>query len=304
MIMVRQPVKSLLGSLAVAMFVTATAAGRDKPAADAAKPAHIFVTGHSFHMPIVQPLEQMAKFAGIDGTKIVGKQGIGGSTVSQHWDKDDASNLAKKAIKTGEVDLLTMAPNQLLPDPAIDKFTALLLENNPNGRVTVQASWYPVDGPPNTKGSFKNAQRDAADPTTFHKTWNGVTNKVRAQVNALNEKYADKYHRPVAFMVPVGEAVIRLRERVVKGQVPGIAKQSDLFRDDLGHGKPPIYVLNAYCHFAVIFGRTPVGLPVPDMLKTAGLGENTEKVNRILQEVAWEAVTAEPASGVKVATAK
>jgi hypothetical protein len=174
-----------------------------------------------------------------------------------------------------------------------------LLEHNPNGRVTVQASWYPLDGNIAARGSFKNAQRDAADPTTFHKTWGVVTDKVRAQVNAINEKYADKYHRQIAFLVPVGEAVIRLRERVVKGQVPGIAKQSELFRDDLGHGKPPIYVLNAYCHFAVIFGRTPVGLPVPDMLRNAGLGENTDKVNRVLQEVAWEAVTDEPASGVK-----
>jgi hypothetical protein len=267
-------------------------------AAGPPKPVHIFVTGHSFHMPIVQPLEQTARVAGFAGAKIVGKQGIGGSTVSQHWNKDGATNAAKKAVAAGDVDVLTMAPNQLLPDPAIDKFTALLLEHNPDGRVTVQASWYPIDGPGNDRRTFTNSQRDAADPTTFHKTWAGVTDKVRSQVNAINKQFADKHRRPVAFLVPVGDAVIRLRERVVKGQVPGIAKQSELFRDDLGHGKPPIYVLNAYCHFAVIFGRSPVGLPAPAMLKAAGLGENADKVNRILQEIAWEAVTAEPASGI------
>lgn len=44
----------------------------------------IFVMGHSFHMPIAQPLDQMAQAAGIDGSKIAGTQGIGGSSVTQH----------------------------------------------------------------------------------------------------------------------------------------------------------------------------------------------------------------------------
>lgn len=190
-----------------------------------------------------------------------------------------------------------MAPNRLLPDPAIGKFADLLLEHNPAGRVTVQASWAPLDGV-GGKG-FKNEQRDGADPAALRKAWAPITDKVREQVKGLNDGYAGKYKRPVLFVVPVGDAVIGLRKRVAKGEVPGIAGQSDLFRDNLGHGKPPVYVLNAYCHFAVIYGRTPVGLPVPGLLKQAGLGENTEKVNKVLQEVAWQAVTAELASGVK-----
>jgi len=122
---------------------------------------------------------------------------------------------------------------------------------------------------------------------------------MRKQVETLNGEYAPKYGRPVVLLVPVGDAVIRLRERVARGEVPGIAGQSNLFRDNLGHGLAPITVLTAYCHLAVIYGRDPRGLPVPDALKEFGLGDNTEKINRILQDVAWEAVTAEPLSGVK-----
>src|SRR5262249_34753117 len=161
-------------------------------------------------------------------------------------------------------------PHFLVPDPAIDKFTALLLEHNPDGRVTVQASWYPMDGPGNDRRAFKNAQRDTADPSSFRKTWAPAEDKLRAQAKALNEQFAAQYRRPVVFLVPVGDAVIRLRERVVKGEVPGITKQSELFRDDLGHGKAPISVLTAYCHYAVIYGRNPVGLPVPAALQAAG----------------------------------
>ena len=127
--------------------------------------------------------------------------------------------------------------------------------------------------------------------------------KLAAQIKELDEKYRPKTGRLVVHLVPVGEAVLRLRERVLQGKAPGIATQSSLFRDDLGHGKPPIYVLGAYCHFAVIYQRSPVGLPVPESLQKAGLGKDTEALNRVLQEVAWEAVTQDPLSGVKATPA-
>jgi hypothetical protein len=65
----------------------------------------------------------------------------------------------------------------------------------------------------------------------------------------------------------------------------------------MGHTNSTVAVLNGYCHYAVIYGRTPVGLPAPAAL--TGLGDNKEKTNRILEEIAWEAVTNEPLSGVK-----
>lgn len=282
-----------LGLVAVS-FATASEVPAEKP-----RGQRIFVMGHSFHMPIAQPLDQMAKAAGFENGKIVGTQVLGGSSVTQHWEKVD--NPAKKALFSGEVDVLTVSPNgKTLPDPALEKFAELLLEHNKNGRMTVQASWAGADGN-RRAGGFKNADRDKAVPAELRTAWAPLTNKLRDQVKSINEKLREKYHRQVLLFVPVGEAVIQLRQRVAKGEVPGVARQSDLFRDDLGHGKPPIYVLNAYCHYTVIYGRSPVGLPVPDLLKRADLGENTERVNKILQEIAWEAVTAEPTSGVQAA---
>jgi hypothetical protein len=269
-------------------------------AEQASRGQNVFVTGHSFHVPSARPFDQIALSAGIDGHRLAGIQGIGGSSVTRHWDLPDDQDRARKAIKAGEVDVLTVAPFlNPLPDPAIAKFAALLLEHNPKGRVMVQASWMPMDGPGSNFAAFKNAERDAAEPATFRTSWAPFLDKMRDQVVTLNEELAGKAGRPVVFLVPVADAVIRLRERVVKGEVPGIAKQSQLFRDNLGHGLAPITVLTAYCHFATIYGRNPTGLPVPDVLKGAGLGDNTEKMNRILQEIAWEAVTAEPLSGVK-----
>ena len=56
--------------------------------------------------------------------------------------------------------------------------------------------------------------------------------------------------------------------------------------------------LNAYLHFAVLYNRSPVGLPMPDNLKNAKRPEWDEKMNRKLQELAWELVTKYPPSGV------
>lgn len=295
----RLPAVGLFVAVAAPLLTALTPAARFARAEEPVKGQRVFSAGHSFHMPMPGPLDQIAKVAKIDGHKVAGTQGLGGSTVKQHWDLPDEKDKARKALKAGGVDVLTLSPHLAVPDEGIDKFTALLLEHNPNGRVTLQASWYPFDAPPAAGKKFKNADRDDADPAVLRKTWTPWVEKLRDQAKALNERHK----KAVVFVVPVGDAVIRLRERVTKGEVPGFAKQSELFTDEIGHGKPPIAWLTAYCHFAVIYGRNPVGLPTPDALKKLA-GDDADKLNRVLQEAAWSAVAAEPMSGVKAPAGK
>src|SRR5439155_22992704 len=108
-------------------------------------------------------------------------------------------------------------------------------------------------------------------------------------VRELNKKHG----KPVLFVVPVGQAVIALREKIIAGQAPGLKRQEDLFTDAIGHARPPLQALAAYCHFAVIYRGSPVGLPLPAVLARARNPEG-EKLNRLLQELAWEAVTQHP----------
>jgi hypothetical protein len=264
-------------------------------AEDAPKGQRVFTAGHSFHMMIPGPLAEMARQAGINGHTIAGTQSIGGSRTLQHWERPDDMNKAKQTIKAGKVDVLTLSPHVRLPDEGIDHFTALMLEHNPKGRVLVQMSWYPHDMPGNTRGNFKNEDRDKAKIEELRKGSAAFHTGLSDQVKKLNEKHK----KDVAFLVPVGTAVMNLREKVVAGKVPGIAKQSELFTDPIGHAKEPVSILNAYCHFAVIYRRSPVGLAVPNALKRGRSAEDAEKLNRLLQETAWEAVTREPLSGVK-----
>jgi len=53
----------------------------------------------------------------------------------------------------------------------------------------------------------------------------------------------------------------------------------------------------------VIYRKSPVGLPVPAVLTQSKVpAQEREKLNRLLQELAWDAVTHHPLSGVSAAT--
>lgn len=253
----------------------------------------VFVCAHSFMIFTATMLPKMTEAAGI-GHQDAGRQMIGGSRTLQHWEVPDEQNLAKRALREGSVDVLTVSPHMLLPDEGIDHFTKLGLEKNPKLRVLVQASWPARDG--HLTGEFHNLMRNDATVESLRKLhdlqreqWN---TKLEAQVTALNTAVG----KEAVCIVPVGDAVLALRERVIEGKAPGITKQADLFKDDLGHPMPALSVLVTYCHFAAIYQRSPVGLPVPAALKDA---VQAAELNAVLQQIAWEAVTQYPMSGVK-----
>jgi hypothetical protein len=99
--------------------------------------------------------------------------------------------------------------------------------------------------------------------------------------------------------VPMGQAVLALREKILAGQAPGLTSQAELFVDDLGHPGPAMQVLEAYCHYAVIYRKSPVGLPIPSALKESAIPPGQiGALNLLLQQLAWDAVIHHPLSGV------
>lgn len=246
-------------------------------------------TGHSFHIPLIPFIEQITSSAQISDHKTVAKQMIGGSRVMQHWELPEEKNIAKSTLKAGGVDVLTMTPNWVVPDEAIERFIDLGLEKNPALRALVQVSWYPWDGlqPPMKVG--RNEDRDAKTVADLRAVYDPYREIIRTQIKAINAKKG----KTVAYLVPVGEAVLRLRERVIAGKVPGIAKQSELFRDQIGHGKAVIHQLAAYCQFACLYRRSPMGLTCFEDKSPA-----SKELNHLLQSLAWQSVLDEPLSGV------
>lgn len=219
----------------------------------------VFYTGHSFHMFVPRQVEQIVPLAKIEGHKLVGTQGIGGSRIYQHWDLADAKNRAKKALITGDVDVFTMAAHLTVPDRGITKFTELGLKHNPNLHLLVQASWFPFDVASAEKRIRDNAQRDQMKIEDLQAAVDVWRTQLEGQVDTLNVKHK----RDAVKIVPVGDAVVQLRAMVVAGKFPGIESQAALFRDPIGHGGPHIQALASYCNFAAIYGQSPVGSVSP-----------------------------------------
>jgi hypothetical protein len=272
-------------ALTAALSLQSTCAEDTKPAG-----LRVFYTGHSFHMFVPPRVEQLVKSAGIQGHKLVGTQGIGGSRVIQHWDLADDKNKAKAALIGGEVDVFTMAAHLQIPDEGIAKFTELGLAHNPNLRLLVQASWYPFDGPPGENGNpgkriTNNAQRDDGKVADLQAAIDEWRTKLETQVDQLNKQHG----KTAVFINPVGDAVVKLRGLVIEGKYPGVTKQSELFTDPIGHGGPHIQALASYCNFAAIYRISPEGHNL------AGL---TDEQNAILQKFAWDTVSAYPHAGI------
>src|SRR5262249_43025489 len=163
-----------------------------------------FCTGHSLHMFVPARVALAAKAAGLTEYQLAGTQGIGGSRVIQHWDKDKGDNAARKALEKGDVDVFTMAPHLKIPDEGIDHFVELGLKHNPKMRFLVQQSWVPFDYL--DKRVKTNADRDAAKLDVDrlradHAKWRG---EMETQVKALNQKAG----REAVVIVPAGDAVV------------------------------------------------------------------------------------------------
>jgi len=245
-------------------------------------------------------LTELALASGIKEHQKVGVQSLGVSRTLQHWNHQNGRNQARQALETGDVDVLTLSPIQF-PDEGIENFIKLGLEHNPNMKFTVQISW---GGPDIDNQDFDfsllMSRPDREKKPEQLKTLN-QKNEIAGQEQAA--KINEQVGRQVVFLVPTSQALTALRTMIYNKQIPGLDKQAELFADNIGHPTAPLQVLNAYLHFAVIYGRSPVGLPIPSVLKNGGKPQwNDETFNRALAELAWTTVINYPPSGVKAPT--
>lgn len=289
-----------LSSIVLATFLFAIPAFAQE-AVDASPQAvsegqRVFTCAHSFHFFVPLLLPDVAKKGGIEGHTQVGMSAIGGSRIIQHWDVPDARNEAKRVLREGKTDVLTLSPI-FLPDDGIEKFATLALEHNPDVRIFVQENWLPYDEYDQV-APLKNRPVDHNAPAaeSLRKEHEPYFKDIDEHVSALNEKLGLS-DRPAIFVAPVGQAVIALREKILAGEAPGLKEQKDLFTDPIGHPHQPIQILATYVYYSLIYRKSPIGDPTPDGLSSVKYPE-ADKLNRLLQELAWEAVTSHPLSGV------
>jgi hypothetical protein len=255
-------------------------------------PCRVLYTGHSFAG--AGWLGVLTKQAGLVGYEDLGKQSLGASRVITHWTLADERNRAKQLLAEGTVDVLTLSPNMQMPDEGIDLFVDFALQHNPQIRVLVQGSWMTWDGL--GKDGITNAQRDERPVAEIRERTAKHLEDIRTQLRATNARVG----REVCSLVPVGTGVVRLREMIAERKLPGFEKPSQLFYDDIGHGKAPIAQLMTYLYYIAVLHRDPRPLP--------GLGNNgwrkstdgvpDPRLTAMLQQLAWDIMQEEPLSGL------
>lgn len=287
-------------ALTLAGFTVLSAAGgAEAPALlpPVAGGQRVFTCGHSFHVFVYRILGEMAASAGINDHQSVGLSSIGGSRVSQHWEVAEEKNAAKAALRAGRVDALTLSPIWL-PDAGIEAFARLGVQHNPALRIFVQEFWLPNDTYHPVYPLETRAVVDHNAATIPELTAQDA--RYRADLESHVREVNQRLGRSAVFVVPVGQATIALREKIIARQAPALRVQWNLFRDNWGHPTAPLRVLAGYCNFAAIYRRSPVGLPMPEEFKRNEEYKD-EKLNRLLQELAWAAVIGNPLSGVTAA---
>lgn len=225
-----------------------------------------------------------------------------GAFLREHWEPDvpvkgfETENAhpryrdAHEAVGSGEYDAVVVtealgirdAIRYFTPHDYLRKWAVKAQAVNPKTRVYFYETWH--------KLTVEEGWLDRLDDD-LGKYWEG---------EILRRALA--YHdvtRPI-YVIPAGQVMARfVREVEARGGVGPIRDRTSLFDDEIHFNDYGAYLV-ALTHYAVLYGRSPVGLPHAlrgaDGAPAADVGAEAA---RLMQETVWEVVTAYAPSGVK-----
>ena len=290
----------LLGICGFLAWATGTMAG--EPNGSAAKTTdrqppttlRMWHVGNSWSVPF--PFEKV----GLDRpfvhhTHNFGRQG-------KNWVEESMETDKKNVLLKGEFDVVYLGFVQLAqPIEALDQMTTLALKCKPDCRIYLQHAW--ASGGGNGNGKL----RDEEDHAGIQAEWEKRRKLLEDKVDEINKQHG----KQVVFIIPLADAVMKMRQMVAAGKLPGVTKQSQLFwdndetksRDD--HAASQTQMLAIYCAHAAIYRKSPEGLKVssPDGFYWGPKAERgkvpvNDAQHAILQKLAWETVSKYPYAGI------
>lgn len=257
----------------------------------------VFYIGHSLvgrDMPAM-----LAQLAG-NGHRYDSQLGWG-TPLKAHWDPDEPINGfetendhpryrdAKDAVASGDYDALVLTEMVELRS-AIKYFDSAKYlhewatagwEASPEVNVYLYETWHELT---DEEGWMNRLDLD------LDRYW-----EVELLRRALTRSDAI---RPI-YVIPAGQVMARfVRELERRGGVGPIKSREDLFSDDIHFNDFGAYLV-ALTHYAVLYQKSPVGLP--HALKRADGSAATDpgaKAAQLMQETVWKVVTTYPKTGV------
>jgi len=264
--------------LSLVLCVMAGAAGADdakpQPTAKDAPSGVRYV--YKTNGTVISYFDAIAKSAGISGHKNLGSGKDLDQPLAIDSGRKKLEDTPRTLMKKGEVDVWLTTDAAWSSKPDLKEFGTAGLAGNPNFRLYQQARFL-VE---------KVEERDNSKIADVQAALDKQRKRLEVRVDAINKEIG----KPVVFIVPVGDAIVKLREMVVDGKFPGVTKQSELFMSGYKgalHAEKHVNLLTAYCNYAAIYQKSPVGLKLE-------MKDITEEQHAILQKLAWETVSKYP----------
>lgn len=281
--------------------VTAFEALYATPASAPQGALRVYHLGHSlvaYDMPAM--LTQLAE-AGVGKGHTYESQLGWGTTLKAHWEPDTPINGfeesnnhpqyrdAHDAISSGDYDALVLTESVEIRDAIkysdsaryLHEWAVAARAKQPDIRVYLYESWPELDDP---EGWLFRLDRDLA------LYWEDEILR-----RALN--YAPP-PQPI-YMIPAGQVMARfVREVEVRGGIGPIKTRADLFDDNIHFNDLGAYLV-ALTHYAVLYQKSPVGLP-HTLLRADGSAATDPGLDaaRLMQEITWQVVKNYSRSGV------
>ena len=231
-----------------------------------------------------------------------------GTSLKEHWEPDLAINgfdvenahprfrAAKEALETGGYDALVLTEMVEIADAIryhdsaeyLALWAGLAWDANPQARIYLYETWHHTD---DSLGWLTRIDRD------LRKFWQG-----RMKYPALAKGDAPIH------LIPAGQVKAAfVRAIKAQGGLDGITgvddlmgKQADGTPDTIHFNDLGAYLV-ALTHFAVLYHRSPVGLPFK-LLRADGTQAvaPTPAIAALMQRIVWEVIKRHPETGVSV----
>ncbi len=264
------------------------------------QPPRVFHLGHSLvgrDMPAM-----LAQLGGGDYALQLGW----GTTLRAHFEPDVEINGfaqendtpkyrdAHQALASGEYDDFVMTEMVALADAIkyfdtrsyVAKWAAEAAAGNPGGQIFLYETWHSLDEKPDWLARL---------PGDLNTMWKPD----------LLWPAARAAKKPV-WLIPAGQVMAKLvAEAESQGGIAELASRKDLFATTPEGKLDPIHpndlgiYLVALTHYAVLYGKSPVGLP-RELLRADGSPATapSAELARRMQETVWDVVTGIPETGV------
>lgn len=267
----------------------------------------VFHLGHSLvnrNMPNM--LRQMAESAGLEHRY---ESQIGwGTPLKSHWEpsevifgfeKENAHPRfrdVKVALGSGEYDAVVLTEMVEIRDAIayfdsadyLHRFATLAREARPDTRIYLYETWHTVDDP---EGWQTRLEKDRA------RYWeDGILRPALAY---------DTPPLPI-YVIPVGQVFTEIVRQIKADALVGLNAQEELFARNEDGTLDPIHMdhlgnyIVALTHYAVLYQKSPIGLPSNVKLfdESSLFSMPSENLSEKLQSIVWDVVKADPLTGM------